>query len=358
MIKLVSFFAVSFAALWITLSHTIGLSGFYGDFISTHPVIILSIYLFLMTHVTITAMSLSFHRYHTHKGVVLNPWIDMPMQVWLWFVTSMSKVDWVAVHVYHHAHSDQEKDPHSPLHKGLIHALFLGVFDYTKGKSLPEVQKIQKTIKTNALEKYIHNHSFTGPYIMTLLSMVLFGPKWGSAVAILNFLVSPIFAVGGVNAIAHWWGYRNHVTSDNSRNIGYILPLNFLTCGEMDHNNHHAHMKSCSFRHRWYEFDVGYFYIKILHWMKLAQVKNAYTPKTLKQELSQKVSELIEHDYRFKKRCEELAQEMNTNYSDLKARIEAYCGGEKVKLDKAVREFMEEVERTYRANQRLKLSYV
>ena len=49
---------------------------------------------------------------------------------------------------------------------------------------------------------------------------------------------------------------------------------------------------------------------------------------------------------------------MNTNYQDLKARIEAYCRGEKVKLDKAVREFMEEVERTYRANQRLKLSYV
>jgi stearoyl-CoA desaturase (delta-9 desaturase) len=358
MFKLLTFFALSFAALCFGLSHTIGLSGFFGDFIATHPIIILSVYLVAITHVTITAMSLSFHRYHTHKGVVLNPWVDMPMQVWLWFVTSMSKVDWVSVHIYHHAHSDQEKDPHSPLHKGIIHALFLGVFDYTKGKSLPEVQKIQKTIKTNALERYIHNHSFTGPYIMTLMAIVLFGPKWGSAVAILNFLVSPIFAVGGVNAIAHWWGYRNHVTTDNSRNIGYILPLNFLTCGEMDHNNHHAHMKSCSFRHCWYEFDIGYFYIKILNWMKLAQVKNAYTPKTLKQELSKKVSELIDRDYRFKKRCEELAAEMNTNYTDLKERIEAYCRGEKVKLDKAVREFMEEVERTYRANQRLKLSYV
>jgi hypothetical protein len=70
------------------------------------------------------------------------------------------------------------------------------------------------------------------------------------------------------------------------------------------------------------------------------------------------MSELIDHDYRFKKRCEELALEMKTDYEDLKARIEAYCRGEKVKLDKAVREFMDEVERTLKANQRLKLSYV
>jgi stearoyl-CoA desaturase (delta-9 desaturase) len=117
-------------------------------------------------------------------------------------------------------------------------------------------------------------------------------------------------------------------------------------------------MKSCSFRHRWYEFDIGYLYIRILKFVKLAEIKNAYTPKTLKQELSQKVSELIDRDYRFKKRCEELAAEMNTNYQDLKLRMEAYCRGEKVKLDKTVREFMEEVERTYMANQRLKLSYV
>jgi hypothetical protein len=67
--------------------------------------------------------------------------------------------------------------------------------------------------------------------------------------------------------------------------------------------------------------------------------------------------ELIEKDYRFKKRCEELALEMNMNYQELKIRIEAYYRGEKVKLEKSVREFMNEVRRTYLANQRLNLSY-
>lgn len=303
-------------------------------------------------------MSLSFHRYHTHKGVIINKWIDIPMQVWLWLVTSMSKVDWVAVHIWHHAHSDQEKDPHSPVQNGIWHALFFGVFDYSKAKSWPEVERIKRTISTNKLEAFIHKHPFVGPFFMTLMLLIAFGPKWGALVAVLNFLVSPMFAVGGVNALAHWFGYRNHVTTDNSRNLGFLVPLNFIICGELDHNNHHAHMRSCSFRHRWFEFDIGYVYLRILKVFKLAELKNVYNPATLKQEVSKKISELIEKDYRFKKRCEELAQELNTNYHDLKVRMEAYCRGEKVKLEKSVKEFMDEVQRTLHANQRLKLSYI
>jgi hypothetical protein len=116
-------------------------------------------------------------------------------------------------------------------------------------------------------------------------------------------------------------------------------------------------MRSCSFRHRWFEFDIGFFYLKILSYFKLAELKNVYSPATLKQEFSQKFVELIEKDYRFKKRCEELALEMNMNYQELKAKIEAYYRGEKVKLEKNIRVFMNEVRRTYLANQKLKLSY-
>lgn len=357
MFKLVALMALAYAAASFGINHSLGPNGLLGDSLAPNPFTFLTIWMVVIAHITITAMSLSFHRYHTHKGVIINKWIDMPMQIWLWMVTSLSKTDWVSVHIWHHAHSDQEKDPHSPLAHGLWHALLLGVFDYTKAKSWPEVIKIKKTIPMNRVENFIFNNSFTGPVILTVIILVMFGPIWGLAVSVLNFLVSPIFAIGGVNAIAHWWGYRNHVTPDNSRNIGFLLPLNFIICGELDHNNHHAHMRSCSFRHRWFEFDIGYFYIKILKAFKLAEVKNAYTPATLKQEFGQKFIELIEKDYRFKKRCEELALDMNMNYQDLKIRIEAYYNGEKVKLEKSVRLFMNEVRRTYMANQRLKLSY-
>ncbi|HXH30453.1 MAG TPA: fatty acid desaturase [Bacteriovoracaceae bacterium] len=358
MVKLLSFFVLSYAAMWYGVSHTLGMNGFFGDLIAQSPVLILGLYVCLATHITITCMSLSFHRQHTHKGVLIHKWVDMPMQVLLWMVTSMSKVDWVSVHIYHHAHSDQEKDPHSPVQKGLLHVLFMGVFDYAEAKSWPEVMKIKKTIPTNKLEAFMHKNSFTGPFILTLIMIVLFGPIWGGVLGVLHFLISPIFAVGGVNAIAHWLGYRNHLTTDNSRNIGFIFPLNFLTCGEMDHNNHHAHMRSCSFRHRWFEFDIGFVYLKLLSYVNLAQLKNVYSPATLKQEVSKKIAELIDNDERFRKRCEELARELNTSYQELKTIIEAYLRGEKVKLESSVREFMEEVRRTMLANQRLQFSRI
>ncbi len=358
MLKLISFFVLAYAAIFYAVSHTIGINGFFGDLIAGSPVLILGTYIFFMTHLTITCMSLSFHRFHTHKGVVLSKLVDLPMQVWLWMVTSMSKVDWVSVHIYHHANSDLEKDPHSPVQKGIWHVLFLGVFDYAEAKSWPEVMKIKKTIRTNRLEAFMHNNSFTGPFILTFIMILLFGPIWGGVIGILHFLISPVFAVGGVNAIAHWFGYRNHVTTDNSRNIGYLLPINFLVCGEMDHNNHHAHMRSCSFRHRWFEFDIGFAYIKLLSYLGLASIKNAYTPATLKQEVSKKISELIESDEKFKQRCEELARELNTTYQELKRKIEAYLRGEKIKLERSVREFMDEVRRSMLANQRLQLRAV
>lgn len=315
------------------------------------------LYAVIMTHVTITSMSLSFHRFHTHKGVILNKYLDALMQLNLWLVGGMSKLDWVSVHIYHHAHSDRPKDPHSPVQKGIWHILFLGVFDYTKAKSSEPVLKIRKTLRKNKLEGFIARHTLLGLVLTTLFNLVVFGPTYGSILSLINFSISPIFAVGGVNGFAHWFGYKNHQYRDNSRNLGFVFPLNFLICGELDHNNHHAHPKSCSFRHRWFEFDWGFFYIGLLEKIKMASVKNAYTPKTLKKELSVKVTALLERDYRFKKRLEEIANELNTSADELCQMIRDYFEGEKVKLTNELKALALEAKRTWQANTRLNLSY-
>ncbi|MEX0798618.1 MAG: fatty acid desaturase, partial [Bacteriovoracaceae bacterium] len=292
-----------------------------------------------------------------HKGVVLNKWLDTFMQLNLWLVGGMSKLDWVSVHIYHHAYSDQPKDPHSPVQKGIWHILLLGVFDYTKAKNSEPVLKIRKALKRNKLEQFIADHTLLGLIIMTGINLILFGPLHGSLISLINFSISPIFAVGGVNGLAHWWGYRNHTYKDNSRNLGFVLPLNFLICGELDHNNHHAHPKSCSFRHRWFEFDWGYFYINLLDRIKLAAIKHAYTPKSLKKELSVKLTSLMERDYRFQKRLEELAEDLNTNKNELFQMIKDYIEGKKVKVSAEVKALVNEAKRTFYANYKLNLSY-
>jgi stearoyl-CoA desaturase (Delta-9 desaturase) len=72
-----------------------------------------------------------------------------------------------------------------------------------------------------------------------------------------------------INGVGHAIGYRNFDTKDSSRNI---IPLGLWIVGEELHNNHHADPKSATFRAKWYEFDIGWVYIKLLSWVKLAEV--------------------------------------------------------------------------------------
>lgn len=356
-IKSLVILSITYLSVTHLINNFIGENGIFQDAFSSWPTLTIIIYSVLITHITITSMSLSFHRYHTHKGVIINSFVDTLMQVNLWLVGGMSKLDWVSVHVYHHAHSDKEKDPHSPVQKGLLHVLFLGVFDYTKAKTSEPVLKIRKALKRNKVEQFLADYTLFGPVLLTLINLILFGSFYGSILSVINFSVSPIFAVGGVNGLAHWIGYRNHNYHDNSRNLGFFLPLNFLICGELDHNNHHAHPKSCSFRHKWYEFDWGYFYIKVLSFFGLATIKNAYTVKTLKTDMRVQLEQLMNKDLRFKQKAQELASELNKTYSEFQSEIGDYIEGKKVKLQKETRQYVSELQRTFYANYRLGLKY-
>lgn len=356
-IKSILKLSIAYIAVISLVKYFIGENGLFETAFNEWPVLTIIIYSVLITHITITSMSLSFHRYHTHKGVIINTFLDTLMQINLWLVGGMSKLDWVSVHIYHHAHSDKEKDPHSPVQKGLFHVLFLGVFDYSLAKSSAPVLKIRKTLKRNKVEQFLADYTLSGPVLLTLINIILFGPFYGSILSVINFSVSPIFAVGGVNGLAHWIGYKNHNYHDNSRNLGFFLPLNFLICGELDHNNHHAHPKSCSFRHKWYEFDWGYSYIKILNFFGLATIKNAYTVKSLKLDMRVHLEQLMNKDLRFKQKAQELATDLNKSYSEFQAEIGDYIEGKKVKLQKEARLYVSELQRTFYANYRLGLKY-
>ena len=78
-----------------------------------------------------------------------------------------------------------------------------------------------------------------------------------------------------VNGVGHYWGYRNFETPDQSRNV---IPVGVLIGGEELHNNHHEHAYSAKFSSQWWEFDVGWFYIRLLESVGLATVKRTARP--------------------------------------------------------------------------------
>jgi len=67
-------------------------------------------------------------------------------------------------------------------------------------------------------------------------------------------------------------GYRTSGVKDESRNI---LPIAIWLGGEELHNNHHADPHSAKFKAKWYEFDIGWMYLRLLSFFGLAKIEYA-----------------------------------------------------------------------------------
>jgi len=104
---------------------------------------------------------------------------------------------------------------------------------------------------------------------MLVINLALFGPI-GLTIWAVQMLWIPITAAGIINGIGHYWGYRNFACADASTNI---VPWGIIIGGEELHNNHHAYGSSAKLSSRWYEFDIGWMYIRLLEMFKLASVR-------------------------------------------------------------------------------------
>jgi stearoyl-CoA desaturase (Delta-9 desaturase) len=228
------------------------------------------VYVVILGHLTNICVTLYLHRSATHEGVIFHPVVAHAMRLWLWLTTGMNTKEWVAVHRKHHAFSDREGDPHSPHVEGLAEIVFAGVFFYraaTKDREM--IEKYGRGCPDDWVERNVYSRVTAGGLgLMLLLDLFLFGPLLGFVVWAAMAMWIPVFG-NVINGIGHALGYRNFDTKDKSRNI---IPLGIWIVGEELHNNHHADPKSAKFRARWYEFDIGWVYIKALSWVKLANV--------------------------------------------------------------------------------------
>jgi hypothetical protein len=81
----------------------------------------------------------------------------------------------------------------------------------------------------------------------------------------------PIFAAGVINGIGHAFGYRNFECKDASKNI---LPWAFFIGGEELHNNHHTYPNSAKLSVKPWEFDIGWFWIRLFSFLGLAKARH------------------------------------------------------------------------------------
>jgi stearoyl-CoA desaturase (delta-9 desaturase) len=228
------------------------------------------LYIIAVGHITNLCVTLYLHRSATHEGVVFHPLVSGLMRFWLWLTTGMNTREWVACHRKHHAFSDREGDPHSPANEGLAAIVFGGVFFYREAvKDQDMIEKYGRGCPEDWMERNVYSRfAFWGLLVMMVIDILLFGVGWGLVAWSAMAVWIPIFG-NVINGVGHAVGYRNFDTKDESRNI---IPLGLWIVGEELHNNHHADPRSAKFKAKWYEFDIGWVYIRMLSMLRLANV--------------------------------------------------------------------------------------
>jgi stearoyl-CoA desaturase (delta-9 desaturase) len=212
----------------------------------------------VMYVVTGLGVTVGFHRLLTHRSFA----VPKPLEYTFAILGSMAVqgpvMSWVADHRKHHAHADEEGDPHSPhvghgdgiggVLRGLWHAHTGWLFS-TQGRA--SARQYAKDLYEDRGMRAI-NRRF--PYLVLLSLLIpalagwaitgtlmgaLTGYLWGGLVRI--FLVHHI--TWSVNSVCHFLGTRRFETEDHSTNVAWLSLPSF---GESWHHNHHAFPRSAS----------------------------------------------------------------------------------------------------------------
>jgi stearoyl-CoA desaturase (delta-9 desaturase) len=224
-----------------------------------------------LTHVTIASVTIFLHRHQAHRALDLHPVVSHFFRFWLWMTTGMVTKAWASIHRKHHAKCETPEDPHSPQVLGLKKVFFEGAELYrAEAKNQETLEKYGHGTPDDWMERNIYTpHSGKGIVLMALINIALFGPI-GLTIWAVQMAWIPITAAGIINGVGHYWGYRNFACEDASTNI---VPWGIIIGGEELHNNHHAYGTSAKLSNKWYEFDIGWLYIRIMETLGLAKVR-------------------------------------------------------------------------------------
>ena len=209
-------------------------------------------------------VTVGFHRLLTHRAFQTYKPVEYSFAILGSMGLQGGVLDWVADHRKHHAHTDQEGDPHSP-HvghgeglKGLWHAHIGWLFE-TQGQA--DWKKYAKDLYEDPNMKRINRlfplWALMSLLVPTVLGFVLHGFTaegalrglvWGGLVR--AFFLHHI--TWSINSVCHFFGRRRFDIEDHSTNVAWLaLP----SLGEAWHHNHHAFPRSAAHGLRWYEID-------------------------------------------------------------------------------------------------------
>jgi stearoyl-CoA desaturase (Delta-9 desaturase) len=212
-------------------------------------------------------ITIGFHRMLTHKSFETSKYVKALFLIMGCMAWENNPITWASTHIKHHAHSDEEDDPHSPL-VSLFHAHVGWIF-----QDSADTETYGTWLRKDPVIVWVDRTWL----IWALLGMVIpfaiagwSGLLWGGFVR----MCLTHHITWSVNSVCHTFGRRPYNTQDASRN-NWLVGL--LAFGEGWHNNHHAFPRSAFHGLEWWQFDLSSWIIRALEKTKL--VWNVYRVK-------------------------------------------------------------------------------
>ena len=225
----------------------------------------------VLIQVAVFSTTIFLHRTATHRALTLHPAVEWAFKLALWLTTGQCTKEWVAVHRKHHAFTDEEGDPHSPMLKGFWRVQLGNVFYYVREiKNTDVVERYARDIKDGWWDRHVFNRGLLGLLVGTALLCLVVGSVigvWWALLAAGIHAVTYVFVLSSsINGLCHHVGYRNF--DNTATNIRFLA---LLTGGEGLHNNHHGYPRSPKFSFRASEIDPAWPIIKLLVALRLAK---------------------------------------------------------------------------------------
>src|ERR1700754_2239685 len=247
--------------------------------------------------ISVMGVTLGFHRLLTHRSFATYK----PVQYALAIVGSMAVqgpvMNWVADHRKHHAHTDQEGDPHTPHGhgsgwRGAITGLWYAHMGWLFERSgTSEHQRYARDLYEDRGRQSIHKAfdlwvalgiaipAGIGYAITRTAEGAFEAALWGGPVRI--FLGHHV--TWSINSVCHFFGTRRFVVADHSTNVFWLA---FLSMGESWHHNHHTFPRSAFHGLRSWELDPTAWVIRGMRRVKLAWNVVEITPERQHEKLA------------------------------------------------------------------------
>ena len=237
------------------------------DVLSYHLISYSSFVYFLLfvVYVAHSSHALYFHRYICHRQITISAWYQHFLRFIIFLTSPVWSKDYIcyyiARHRLHHRYSDTDRDVSNPK--------FGFWFLLTKGTpvSLEDLKKYGEFFlePKDVASRFYKRNPWVGVMCLVILCTILAGLV-GFVVGLLLIPFQKFYETA-VDYCYHSFGYKNPQVKGNARNVTCIAIVEGL------HSNHHVRPWDPKCSHRWFEIDLFYGYMLVLHWLYIIRIK-------------------------------------------------------------------------------------